>query len=219
MLQKFLRCVSTLLVVVMLANMVPVQALGNPQAENIGLIEGTEIIGTVPSESPGSADEAAIVGEIADGRTEYSKEFLLSDGLHLATVYPEPVHYMKDGKWTDIDNTLVADGKGSYRNTAGIWDVSFPQSSGSQKAVTITKDGYTLSFGMPQKLSLGSSSGAVVMSASSVAEAFSTSQAATVTAQVEATVDATAAKADAQQDRGRFSVLTKKQGLCYAKTG
>ena len=95
MLTKFLRCVSTLLVVVMLANMVPVQALSNARTESIGQIDGTEIIEAFPSESLGSADEAVIVGEIADGRTEYSKEFLLSDGLHLATVYPEPVHHMK----------------------------------------------------------------------------------------------------------------------------
>ena len=44
MLTKFLRCVSTLLVVVMLANMVPVQALSNTRAESIGQIDGTEFI-------------------------------------------------------------------------------------------------------------------------------------------------------------------------------
>ena len=214
MLQKFLRCVSTLLVVVMLANMVPVQALSNTRAESIGQIDGTEIIEAFPSESPGSADEAVIVGEIADGRTEYSKEFLLSDGLHLATVYPEPVHYMKDGKWEDINNTLVADGKGSYRNTAGIWDVSFPQSSGSQKAVTITKDGYTLSFGMPQKLAPGNSSGAEVMSIGRAEETLSTSQVASVTAQVEATVDAVAAKAETQHPETVLHKLSSR--MTYA---
>ena len=219
MLTKFLRCVSTLLVVVMLANMVPVQALSNTRAESIGQIDGTEIIEAFPSESPGSADEAVIVGEIADGRTEYSKEFLLSDGLHLATVYPEPVHYMKDGKWEDINNTLVADGKGSYRNTAGIWDVSFPQSSGSQKAVTITKDGYTLSFGMPQKLAPGNSSGAEVMSIGRAEETLSTSQVASVTAQVEATVDAVAAKAETQHPETVLHKLSSRMTYAGVYTG
>ena len=214
MLTKFLRCVSTLLVVVMLANMVPVQALGNPQAESIGQIDGTEIIEAFPSELLGSDDEAVIVGEIADGRTEYSKEFLLSDGLHLATVYPEPVHYMKDGKWEDINNTLVADGKGSYRNTAGIWDVTFHHSSGSQNAVTITKDGYTLSFGMPQKLAPGNSSGAEVMSIGRAEETLSTSQVASVTAQVEATVDAVAAKAETQHPETVLHKLSSR--MTYA---
>ena len=205
MFKQFLRCVSTLLVLVMLVNMVPVQALGELQTGEIGQISGTDQIAT-----PETAEPAVIVAEIPDGRSEYSKEFLLSNGLHMATVYAEPVHYEKDGKWEDIDNTLVADLDGTYKNTAGPWEVSFPQSFGSSQSISVTKDGYTLSFGMPQRLTSGGNSGAVVMSADSTAEPLATAQAATVTAQVDSKAELFAAKLEAEHPETVLDKLSSR---------
>ncbi len=210
MFKRFLRCVSTLLVLVLLVNMVPVQALGNLQTGNIGEIDGTEQIETVPTGSSSSTEQATIIAEIPEGRSEYSKEFLLSNGLHMATVYAEPVHYEKDGKWEDIDNTLVANIDGTYKNTAGPWEVSFPQSFGSSQSISITKDGYTLSFGMPQRLISGSNSGAVVMSADSTAEPLATAQATTVTAQVDSKADLLAVKAEAEHPETVLDKLSSR---------
>lgn len=94
---------------------------------------------------------AQIVGEIPSKRTQYSKEFMLSNGLHLAAVYPDAVHYEEDGSWEEIDNTLMLK-NGKYVNTAGVWNVSFPQQLSDSKSVTIEKDGYTLSFAMAGEL-------------------------------------------------------------------
>ena len=201
---------STLLVLVMLINMVPVQALGELQSGEIGQIGGMESITTTPTGSADSAEPATIVAEIPEGRSEYSKEFLLSNGLHMATVYAEPVHYEKDGKWEDIDNTLVANIDGTYKNTAGPWEVSFPQSFGSSQAITVTKDGYTLSFGMPQRLTSNGNSGAVVMSADSTAEPLATAQAATVTAQVDSKADLLAVKAEAEHPETVLDKLSSR---------
>ena len=60
MLKKFLRCISTLLVLVLLVNMVPVQALGSLQAGNIGQIDGTEKIETIPAGSSSSTEQAIV---------------------------------------------------------------------------------------------------------------------------------------------------------------
>ena len=210
MLKKFLRCISTLLVLVLLVSMVPVQALGSLQAGNIGQIEGTEKIETIPAGSSGSIEQAAIIAEIPEGRSEYSKEFLLSNGLHMATVYAEPVHYEKDGKWEDIDNTLVANLDGTYKNTAGPWEVSFPQSFGNSQSISVTKDGYTLSFGMPQRLTSGGNSGAVVMSADSTAEPFAASQAATVTAQKDSQTELLKQKAEAEHPETVLDKLSSR---------
>ena len=210
MFKRFLRCMSTLLVLVMLINMVPVQALGELQSGEIGQIGGMESITTTPTGSADSAEPATIVAEIPEGRSEYSKEFLLSNGLHMATVYAEPVHYEKDGKWEDIDNTLVANIDGTYKNTAGPWEVSFPQSFGSSQAITVTKDGYTLSFGMPQRLTSNGNSGAVVMSADSTAEPLATAQAATVTAQVDSKADLLAVKAEAEHPETVLDKLSSR---------
>ena len=210
MFKQFLRCVSTLLVLVMLVNMVPVQALGELQAGEIGQISGTKPITTTPTISTNSTEPATIVTEVPEGRSEYSKEFLLSNGLHMATVYAEPVHYEKDGKWEDIDNTLVANLDGTYKNTAGPWEVSFPQSFGSSQSISITKDGYTLSFGMPQRLTSGGNPGAVVMSADSTAEPFATTQAATATAQLDSKAELLAAKAEAEHPETVLDKLSSR---------
>ena len=137
--KPFIRVISTCLVLVLLLNMLPL----NVFAQHMQTDTAADTVPTTQEE----ANEAYIVHEIEDERTEYSKVYRLSNGLHMAAVYNEPVHYEKDGHWEDIDNTLVTkDGKLS--NTAGVWDVSFPQSISSTNAVTIEKDGYTLSFYM-----------------------------------------------------------------------
>ena len=96
--------------------------------------------------------DVQIVDEIPEKRTKYTKEFLLSNGLHLATVYADAVHYESEDGWKEIDNTLKLNKEGTYSNTAGVWDVRFPQSLTGEKAVAVTKDGYTLSFRMTGEL-------------------------------------------------------------------
>lgn len=49
--------------------------------------------------------------EITSLREKDSKVFLKADGLYEKAVYQEDVHYLKDGKWTDIDNRLELDSK------------------------------------------------------------------------------------------------------------
>ena len=85
----------------------------------------------------------------------------------MAVVYPEAVHYDKDGQWEQIDNTLKAGGIGSnavYTTTAGEWSVSFPQQLSGNKRISVTRDGYTLSFGLAGQLRSGSNSDISVMS-------------------------------------------------------
>lgn len=56
-----------------------------------------------------SVDSPDIVSEIVSSRDEYQKEYLLSNGQHLLTVYPTAVHYAdENGEWQEIDNTLRA---------------------------------------------------------------------------------------------------------------
>ena len=72
----------------------------------------------------------------------------------MAAVYADAVHYQKDGQWEPIDNTLKLSG-GAYVNTTGVWQVSLPQQFSSGSPVTITKDGYTLSFHLAGALRSG----------------------------------------------------------------
>lgn len=91
-----------------------------------------------------------VVSEIVSSRDEYQKEYILSNGQRLLTVYPTAVHYMdEEGMWQEIDNTLQTaslDGKRVYQNTAGIWEVTLPSNLSASEAVSIARGDSVLSF-------------------------------------------------------------------------
>ena len=148
-----IRFLSMLLTIVMVINLLPINILATEIQE---AIEAADINDEVVNAESTGMEDAYIVEEVIDGRTEYSKEYRLSNGLHMAAMYVEPVHYEADGKWEEIDNTLRIS-NGMYVNTAGVWDVSFPQQLNINAPVTITKDGYTLSFYMDGEMRSNSS--------------------------------------------------------------
>ena len=146
---RFFRVCSLVLVLVLLANMLPMQILAEEYRETLSTATAEET-------QPLPADSTAhIVDEIEEKRTEFTKEFALSNGLRLAAVYPDAVHYETATGWAEIDNTLTAQSDGTYSNTAGVWDVRFPQQLSGAKSVVIEKDGYTLSFAMAGQLRSG----------------------------------------------------------------
>lgn len=83
--------------------------------------------------------DVAIEKEISSLRTADSKTFRRVDGTYVVAVYDEVVHYMKDGKYEDIDNTLAYDAKtGGFRNKANLIEVSLPGVIDAEKAVSVT---------------------------------------------------------------------------------
>lgn len=146
MVKSMRKMLSVCLVLVMLLNMLPLNAFAedtSKQASEENKIQ--EVI----------AKDVHIVEEIIEKRTEYTKQFRLSNGLNIATVYASPVHYEVEGQWEEIDNTLqMAQTRSgnAYVNTAGVWQISFPQSMTENDGVTITKDGYVFNFRMAGEL-------------------------------------------------------------------
>jgi len=145
--KQFFRICSTVLIIVLLINMLPMSIFAEEFREYLT----TETIQPDTQPELTAKSDAHIVGEIPSKRTQYTKEFMLSNGLHLAVVYPDAVHYEADDGWEEIDNTLTLK-NGKYVNTAGVWNVRFPQQLSDSKSVTIEKDGYTLSFAMAGEL-------------------------------------------------------------------
>ena len=138
---------SLFLIIVMLVNVLPIQAWAAQDTTEADLtpetLDTTEI---------NTSTKANIIAENIEKRTEYSKEYQLSNGLRLAMVYADPIHYNTENGWEEIDNTLTLKTDGSYGNTAGVWDVRLPQELSQNKPVTISKDGYTLSFRLTGEL-------------------------------------------------------------------
>ena len=122
-----------------------------------------------------------IIGEEKTLRDEYTKHFRREDGSFVAAVYSEPVHYIRNGEWKDVDNTPVIS-----RNDAGTavmsananvnayasnskysisktpTPVTFPDDIGEGR-ITITKGDNVISFGAKD-------TGRSVMSSAAIAQ-------------------------------------------------
>lgn len=101
-------------------------------------------------------EESKIVKEIADKRTENSKEFLLEDGTKMIAQYNEPVHYKDSkGKWVEYNNTLSEDktaspdeaGDSSYTNKSSDISVNLSNKAKSKNMISLQSDGYKISWG------------------------------------------------------------------------
>ncbi len=116
------------------------------------LAETSPDVTATSAEMVSEATTPSILCEDESLREENVKRFLMSNHTYRAVVYSTPVHYQKDGKWVDIDNTLTAQAASSDEDfsgqitTDGPFKVKFANNVNSSKLVRIDKDGYRLSW-------------------------------------------------------------------------
>lgn len=79
--------------------------------------------------------------EILDKRKEREKHFLKENGDIVAHVYDEDIHFLKDGKFEEIDNTLIDDDE-YYTNKENVYKVWFNKNSKTDIMQMETKDHY-----------------------------------------------------------------------------
>ncbi len=137
---KFLKkTIATMLLFVMVFQFVPniVIAINQTTKDEETLERMNEHIKKTTEEN--AEKEPTVIGELEDQRTLNEKHFLMSDGTILATIFPNNIHYEKEGKLLDVDNTLeeVLDQKETLRKTD---DVDTNENSNiSEKQETNTK--------------------------------------------------------------------------------
>ena len=158
MFKRICKLISVVLVFALLLQMVPLQSF----AQGYRTKQTNKI--TLPAISVTDKVTAQIQEEIPAKRTAFSKEYKTGNGQNMVAVYANEVHYETAEGWEEIDNTLKLT-DGSYVNTAGPWQVALPQQLSKDGRISITKDGYTLRFGMAGQLRLDDS--VAVMSANS----------------------------------------------------
>ena len=90
-------------------------------------------------------EKAPIVEEIEEKRDEYQKVYLREDGTYTAVISKTPIHYEKDGEWTDIVNDLKTDGD-VVTNTAGNFNVEFPKEISEDDEIKIENGKETITF-------------------------------------------------------------------------
>ena len=199
----FLKLCSIIMTLIMLFHMLPHQVLAETLSSGKDI--STNSISAEPEK--GAALDAEIVEEVIENRTEHSKQFKMSNGLQMAVVYASAIHYEKDNQWKEIDNTLiaaVAEDCDVYTNTAGVWNISFPQKLSSSNFIKVTKDGYTLQFGMAGVLSNKGTAvkdnGVSARNTTGILSSYSIQEAQASMAEVQQ-IDTDALKADAQYEQ------------------
>lgn len=150
--KKFL---SILLTVALCVQIVPIMVFAQSRSE-------TETESTVSATSDSIAEAEAptpeILAEEVSLREENVKHFRMSDGSIQAAQYAVPVHFQKNGVWTDYDNTLTeveADAEENegkllknkdLTNQTADYSVRLSKKTNGHKFVRLEKDGYKLSW-------------------------------------------------------------------------
>lgn len=94
--------------------------------------------------------------EIVSKRTAYEKHYDNHDGTTTALIHSTPLHYLDDGEWRDINNTLMPGQDNNYVNTSNSMKVSLPKSTQlktysdnqTNDMFQMNYNGYTLSWVM-----------------------------------------------------------------------
>ena len=121
---------------------------------DIDLFSASNEVGEIEADE---VEEAAIVAEDLDKRDTYQKEFKLEDNTRLLVMYPEAVHYEENGKWEEIDNSLIAaqnaDGIAVYTNRANAVNMELPQLFSADQPISLKYEDYEISFALEGALS------------------------------------------------------------------
>lgn len=103
--RKIYRLIACFLLVTILTTLMPMQVLAQ------GINSKTNKISTEDkNKKENTSSIKKILGEVEEKRESNVKHFLKENGTYEAVVYSQPVHYLEDGKWKDIDNTLIENG-------------------------------------------------------------------------------------------------------------
>lgn len=157
-----MKIISGILSVVLLLSAVPMQAFAATEQPPAELeVQQDEVLTdeTTEEDTESESEPAQILSEDTEKREENVKHFRMSDGTMQAAQYAEPVHFLKDGVWTDYDNTLTevdADAEENegrtllknkdLTNQTADYSVRLSKKTNGKKFVRIEKDGYKLSW-------------------------------------------------------------------------
>lgn len=133
--------ILTLLSVFSVANPVLAAEVTSESAESI---DGTNV--SEETETKGT-EEAEIVSEIVEDRTEYTKYFRMSDGSYMAAQYAKPVHYKENGEWKEYDYT-IEENENEFVIQNSDSEMSFPEdfSEDNEAQIEVSTRDYQIKF-------------------------------------------------------------------------
>lgn len=111
------------------------------------------------SENTGAAEkvteithgEAVVQNEQTEKRTQFTRQFLLSDGSFLINSYSMPVHYKKNGRWKEINTTLVKKNATAYKTKSTSLGITVAKRANTKAEVTWKRGKSRLSLALHGK--------------------------------------------------------------------
>ena len=140
----FCKVLSVFLAVLFVIEILPLQVMAEEFTDAVAEKQFIEDLVNNPTDAEKDA-EAEILYEVEEKRDEYTKVYKKSDGTFTAIMTEEPLHYLNDGVWEEINNSMILDGS-LYTNLSSLFNVELPKNIDENKELTVEKDGYELSF-------------------------------------------------------------------------
>ncbi len=149
------KSICLLLVLLLILQSLPLNAKAMGTIESLAAQENTQKAQTTVEK----VESSRLSRENKALRDAYTKHFRNEDGSFSAAVYSNPVHYLKDGKWEDIDMSLQrksVSGELSgtkqtatsdrYETLATDTPVSFPAQLNKNEYIAVSARGFDLQF-------------------------------------------------------------------------
>jgi len=156
----FTKLCAIILIVTLITGLVQdvARADGNTNSVSNNLTPSTSL-DTVQTASTDTTIQKTptVLYELKDKRDTSVKRFLMSDNTIQTVMYSQPVHYLENGEWKDIDNTLsLEDANDSedfsgYTNAKDDFKVKIADNSSDNHLVKIQKGKYKIEFTLDSK--------------------------------------------------------------------
>jgi hypothetical protein len=144
--KKNLKLLSILLSIDMITSIMPVKVFAESN-----VTQDLQKPSLTNQQAETAKPEAKIIEELQDKRTRYEKRYIKDDFSFEVDTYSIPVHYLDNGEWKDIDNTLVEETDESNNkvltNKANDFNVKIKENAKTGELVNLSKGKYEVSWG------------------------------------------------------------------------
>lgn len=142
--KTFCKVLSVFLAVLFVIEILPLQVMAEEFTDAVAEKQFIEDFVNNPTEAEKDA-EAEILYEVEEKRDEHTKVYKKSNGTYTAVMTEEPLHYLDEGVWKEINNSMILNGS-IYTNLNNLFNVELPKNIDEDKELTVEKDGFELSF-------------------------------------------------------------------------
>lgn len=109
-------------------------------------IESTDSNENIYTDEKTEKIEASVMFEDTSRRTATEKHFKLSDGSYVANIFSYDIHYLEGDKYEEIDNRLIKDKDGKYKNQKNKLKVELSESYGNGAKSKVSVGDYSIAF-------------------------------------------------------------------------